>query len=77
MKICLGFLLFILGDFPGGSVINNPPANEGYVDLIPGLGISPGERNDSSLQYSGLGSPMDREAWQAIVGGITKESDIP
>ena len=20
---------------------------------------------------------MDREAWQAIVGGITKESDIP
>ena len=58
-------------------MINNPPANEGYIDLITGLGISPGERNDNSRQYSGLGNPMDREAWQAVVGGITKESDIP
>ena len=58
-------------------MINNPPANEGYVDLITGLGISPGERNDNSRQYAGLGNPMDREAWQAVVGGITKESDIP
>ena len=27
------------------------------------------------LQYSCLGNPMDREAWQAAVQGVTKESD--
>ena len=27
-------------DFPGGSVIKNPPANEGDTGLIPGLGRS-------------------------------------
>ena len=28
------------------------------------------------LQHSCLGNPMDREAWRAIVHGITKESDM-
>ena len=32
-------------DFPGGSVVRNPPANAGSVDLIPGSGRSPGEGN--------------------------------
>ena len=27
---------------------------------------------DNPLQYSCLGNPMDREAWQAIVHGVTK-----
>jgi len=45
------------------------------IQGIPGLGISPGERNGNPLQYSCLGNPMDRGAWQAIVHGITKESD--
>ena len=32
------------------------------VDLIPGLGRSPGEGNDDLLQYACLGNPMDRGA---------------
>ena len=39
--------------------------------LIPGSGKSPGEGNDSPLQYSCLENPMDRGAWQ----GRT-ESDV-
>ena len=42
--------------------------------LIPGLGRSPGEGNGDPLQYSCLGNPMGRGAWQAAVHGITKES---
>ena len=30
---------------------------------VPGLGRSPGEGNDSPLQYSCLENPMDAEAW--------------
>ena len=40
--------------------------------LIPGLGISPGEENGNSLQYSCLGNPMDRGAWQQAVLGLAK-----
>ena len=38
-------------DFPGGSVIKNPPANAGDVGLIPESGRSPGEGNGNPLQY--------------------------
>ena len=44
----------------------------GDAGLTPGLGRSPGEGNGNSLEYSGLGSPMDRGAWRATVGGIAK-----
>ena len=36
----------------------------------------PGEGNGYPLQCSCLGSPMDREAWQATVRGVTKELDM-
>ena len=62
--------------FPGDSVVKNPPANAGDTGLISGLGRSPREGNGNPLQYSFLGNPMDRRAWQAIVHGITKESDM-
>ena len=39
---------------------------------IPGLGRSPGEGNGNLLQYSCLGNPRDRGAWQAAVHGVTK-----
>ena len=39
--------------------------------LIPGLGISPEEGNDS-FQYSCLENPLDRGAWWAIGHGVTK-----
>ena len=42
------------------------------LDLIPGLGRSPGEGNDNPLQYSCLENPMDRGAWQATLHGVTR-----
>ena len=62
--------------FPGGSRVKNLPANAEDMSLIPGLGRSPGEGNGNPLQYSCLGNPMDRGAWQATVHGATKESDM-
>ena len=38
---------------------------------IPGLGRSPGEGNGNPLQYSCLGNPMDRRAWQTTVHAVT------
>ena len=60
-------------NFPGGSVIKNPAANTGDMDLIPGLGRFPEEGNGNPLQYSCLGIPMDRGARQATAHGVTKE----
>ena len=44
----------------------------GDVGLIPGSGRSPGEGNGNPLQYSCLGNPRDRGAWQATVHGVTQ-----
>ena len=46
--------------FPGRSVIKNPPANSGDMGVISWSGRFPGEGNGNPLQYSCLGSPMDR-----------------
>ena len=64
--------------FPGGSVVQNPPANAGdTIDMgsIPGLGRSSGVGNGNPLQYSCLENPMDRGAWRATVHGVAKETD--
>ena len=37
----------------------------------------PGEGNGNPPQYSCLGNPMDREAWQAIVHGVAKSQTWP
>ena len=37
--------------FPGGSVVNSPPANAGGTGSIPGAGRSPGKGNGNPLQY--------------------------
>ena len=61
--------------FPVGAVVKNPPANAGDTrdaGSIPGSGRSPGDGNGNSLQYSCLGSPMDRGAWWTIVHGVKK-----
>ena len=57
---------------PGGSVGKESAYNAGELGSIPGLGRSPGEGNGYPLQYSCLENPMGREAWQAIVHGVTK-----
>ena len=46
------------------------------MGLIPGWGRPPGE-NGNPLQYSCLGNPMDRGAWQAIVHGVAKSWTLP
>ena len=56
-------------------MVKNLPANAGDagdVDLIPGLGRSPGEGNGNPLQYPCLRNPMDRGVWQATVHGVAK-----
>ena len=62
--------------FPGGSVIKNLLANAEDIGSIPDPGRSPGEGKGNPLQYSCLGNPMDRGAWQAIVHGVSKELDM-
>ena len=52
---------------PGGLVVRNLPANVGDIGLIAGSGRSPGEGNGNPLQYSCLGNPMSRRAWQATM----------
>ena len=64
--------------FPGGSMVEYLPANAeeaGDVDLIPGSGRSPGGGNGNPPQYSCLGDPMDRGAWQATMHRVAKESN--
>ena len=42
------------------------------VGSIPGLGRPSGIGNDNPLQYSCLGNPMDKRAWQTTVQGVAK-----
>ena len=60
--------------FLGGLVLKNLAANARDTrdkGLIPGWERSPGGGNGNPLQYSYLGSPMDRGAWWATVHGVT------
>ena len=50
-----------------GSAGEESACNAGDLGLIPGLGRSPGEGKDYSLQYSGLENSMD-----CIVYGVSK-----
>ena len=52
------------------SVFVNLPTVDHLLVLIPGLGISLEEGNGNLFQYSCLGNPMDRGAWQATVYGV-------
>ena len=66
--------------FPVTQLVKNLPAmqetpfNVGDLGLIPGSGKSSGEGNGNPLQYSYLGNPMDKGAWEAAVRGVA-ESD--
>ena len=56
-------------------VVKNLPVNAGDTTdggSILGLGRSPAEGNGNPLQYSRLGNPLDRGAWQATVHGVAK-----
>ena len=59
-------------------MVKNPPAisrDTGDTGSIPGAERSLGKENGSPFPDSCLGNPMDREAWQATVHGVEKESD--
>ena len=55
-----------------GSVVKNLAANAGDTSSVPGLGRSPGGRNDHPFQYICLEKTIDRRVWQAIVHGVAK-----
>ena len=46
--------------------------NAGHLGSVPGWGRSPGEVTGNPFQYSCLENLMDRGAWRATVGGVTK-----
>ena len=63
------------GSIPCGLVGKESTCNAGVAGdagSIPGVGRSPGGGNGNPLQYSCLGNPMNREAWQASVHRVTK-----
>ena len=56
-------------------VVKNSPVNARDIrdaGSIPGSGRPPGGGHGNPLQYSCLGSSMDREAWRAAVHGVTE-----
>ena len=61
--------------FPDSASGKNLPANAGDagdMGSIPVSGRSPGGGNHNPLQYSSLGNPTDRGAWQAAVHGVAR-----
>ena len=79
-ELCLSLCSFLRGathrsGFPGGSVVKNPSANAGDAEdagSVSGLGRSLGGGNGNPLQYSCLGNPVDKGAWQATIQRIEK-----
>ena len=63
-------------EFPGSSDGKESTCNVDDLELIPGLGRSPGGGHGNPLQYSCLENSMDRGAWWATVDGSRKESDM-
>ena len=58
--------------FPGDPVVKNTPATAADVSSTSGLERFPGVGNGDPLQYSCLGQPMEREAWQAQSMGLQR-----
>ena len=57
----------------------NLPASSGATGdtgLIPGSGRSLGEGNGNLLQYTYLGNPIDRGAWQATVHEVARVGHV-
>ena len=58
--------------YVGGSDGKESAYDAGDPGFIPGCGRSPAEGNGNLLQYSCLGSSMDRGTRWATVHGVTK-----
>ena len=62
----------VLSWWRGGKESACSAGDTGDEGSIPGTGRSPARGNGNPLQYSSLGNPMDRGAWQAIVHEVAK-----
>ena len=62
--------------FPGGSDGKESACNAGDLDLIPGLGWSPGGGHGNPLQYSGQENPPGPWSLAGYSPGGQKESDM-
>ena len=63
--------LFIIRDFPGGSVVKNPPSNAGDLDSIPGSGRSPGVGNGNPFTSRSIAcnaSWIEGPVWLQFMG---------
>ena len=61
--------------FPCGSDGKESACNAEDPGLIPELERCPREENSNALQYSCLGNPIDRGAWQGYSPQGSKELD--
>ena len=68
--VCVFCVLF--NWFPRWLSSEESACQAGDMGSIPGSGRPPGERNGNPLQYSCLGSPMNRGAWQVTAMGLQK-----
>ena len=60
-------------------MVKNPSANARDIrdaGLIPGSERPPGGGHDNPLQYSCLGSPMDKVAWQVAAHRVAKSETL-
>ena len=62
----------LVGAFPGGSVVKNPPANAEDVGLIPGSGRSSGEEIATHSSILALEIPWTEEPGQPQSMGSQK-----
>ena len=71
-KIFFFYVDHFLRSFSIDSDSKESACNAGDQGSNSGLGRRPGGGNGNPLQYSCLENRMDREAWQAIVHGVTR-----
>ena len=67
--------VFFLKKKRASQMLKKLPANAGFIrdkGSIQESGVTPGEGNGNSLQYSCLKNPMDRGAWRATPHRVTK-----
>ena len=72
MSLTLYLSIIKCQGFPSSLMVKEFAYNAGDMGSIPGLGSSPREGNGNPHQYSCLGNPMDRGAWQSTVYGVAK-----
>ena len=69
------FTFTFSSSIPGASLVGSDDKESTCstdVGSVSGPGRSPGEKNSNPLQYSCLGNPTDRGAWQVTVHGVAR-----